>query len=202
MGSILERLELISSHEGLQESDENPATKDSAIEQLEVFYQELEYLNKNFPAKSIREVVDLAIKYRQLLIDKKKKVREDDVGFVTAEQINLLEDMTPTLADGANYGVIEVDDTGHVLIYNTYEENLSGISRNQAFGKNFFLEVAPCTNNKLFKGRFLTGVSESKLEVSFFYTFTYKMKPNMVAVVLFRTEIRKRNFILLKRNKV
>jgi photoactive yellow protein len=53
-------------------------------------------------------------------------------------------------------------------------------------GKNFFTQVAPCTNNRLFFGRFKDGVSAGELDTEFNYTFTYKMKPTNVVIRLLR----------------
>jgi photoactive yellow protein len=55
-------------------------------------------------------------------------------------------------------------------------------------GRNFFTQVAPCTNNRLFRGRFKKGVRRGELDETFTYTYTYKMRPTLVDVHLYRDE--------------
>jgi photoactive yellow protein len=95
---------------------------------------------------------------------------------------------TPEQLDGANFGVIQVDDDGVVQFFNRYESELSGVTKDQAEGSNFFTEVAPCTNNRLFRGRFKKGVRRGELDEEFTYTYTYKMRPTLVNVHLYRDE--------------
>jgi len=63
---------------------------------------------------------------------------------------------------------------------------MAGVPVPSAMGKNFFTQVAPCTNNRLFFGRFKDGVSAGELDTEFNYTFTYKMKPTNVVIRLLR----------------
>ena len=85
-----------------------------------------------------------------------------------------------------NFGAVRVDDQGKILFYNRYESQLAGIASSEAEGKNFFYDVAPCTNNRLFLGSFQQGVQAGKQHMLFFYTFTYRMKPTYVKVVLYK----------------
>ena len=55
-----------------------------------------------------------------------------------------------------------------------------------AEGRNFFTQVAPCTNNRLMFGKFKDGVSKGELDSEFNYTITYKMKPTNVQIRLYR----------------
>jgi photoactive yellow protein len=88
----------------------------------------------------------------------------------------------------APFGIIQLDDAGVVQFYNRYESNLSGVAPEEAVGTNFFTELAPCSNNPLFLGRFKEGIKEGKLDEYFTYTFTYKMRPTLVDVRLYRDE--------------
>ncbi|MBC7419895.1 MAG: photoactive yellow protein [Bdellovibrio sp.] len=96
-------------------------------------------------------------------------------------------------------GIVEVDDTGAIKIYNKYESDLAGVALSNAVGKNFFIQVAPCTNNRLFMGTFKTGVQLGNMDKKFNYTFTYKMKPTPVTIHLYRDTQSARNFIFVKR---
>jgi photoactive yellow protein len=84
--------------------------------------------------------------------------------------------------------VIKVDDEGIVEFFNQWESELSGVKKEEAEGRNFFTQVAPCTNNRLFRGRFKKGVRRGELDETFTYTYTYKMRPTLVEVHMYRDE--------------
>jgi len=92
----------------------------------------------------------------------------------------------PETLDGAGFGVIKIDDEGVVEFFNRWESELSGVKKEEAEGRNFFTQVAPCTNNRLFRGRFRKGVRRGELDETFTYTYTYKMRPTLVEVHLYR----------------
>ncbi|GEM_PF-251151 len=100
--------------------------------------------------------------------------------------------------NNAPFGIIRIDDTGVVQFYNRYESNLSGVDPEDAVGTNFFTELAPCSNNPLFLGRFKDGVEDGDLDEHFTYTFTYKMRPTLVDVRLYRDQAGN-NWILIQK---
>lgn len=106
---------------------------------------------------------------------------DDNLGeklrFATEEQLN-----------SVSFGIIQIDDEGVVQFFNRYESELSGVPPEDALGRNFFTQVAPCTNNRLFWGRFKKGVRQGSLNETFTYTYTYKMRPTLVDVLLYRDE--------------
>ncbi|MFB6273887.1 MAG: PAS domain-containing protein [Salinibacter sp.] len=116
---------------------------------------------------------------------------EDDVG----EELRHLGADT---LNAAPFGIIRIDDEGIVQFYNRYESNLSGVPPEDAVGTNFFTELAPCSNNPLFLGRFKEGVDDGELDEHFTYTFTYKMRPTLVDVRLYRDEAGN-NWILIQK---
>jgi photoactive yellow protein len=99
--------------------------------------------------------------------------------------------------DRAPFGVIRVSDDGIVEFYNQFEAEFAGVEPKAAKGKNFFTEVAPCSNNRLFRQRFRKGVRRKNLDAEFSYTFTYKMKPTLVDVRLLRDDAGD-NWVLVK----
>lgn len=100
--------------------------------------------------------------------------------------------------NAAPFGIIRMDDDGVVQFYNRYESNLSGFDPEEAVGTNFFTELAPCSNNPLFLGRFKEGVQAGDLDEHFTYTFTYKMRPTLVDVRLYRDEAGN-NWVLIQK---
>ena len=96
--------------------------------------------------------------------------------------------MTRAEADALPYGAIKLDDTGKILIYNQWESELAGFDPDDAEGSNFFTELAPCTNNRLFYGRFRDGMAAKEMDLVFPYTFTYRMRPTLVTIHLLRSD--------------
>lgn len=72
-----------------------------------------------------------------------------------------IEALNPAQLDSLPFGAIQLDHTGTILQYNDYESRLAGIDKAKAIGKNFFTEVAPCTDVKEFRGRFTEGSPEN-----------------------------------------
>ena len=96
------------------------------------------------------------------------------MSFVDSSTLTTLPSLDQSQADALDFGIVKVDDEGNVLLYNQWESEMAGVPVASAMGKNFFTQVAPCTNNRLFFGRFKDGVSAGDLDTEFNYTFTYK----------------------------
>jgi photoactive yellow protein len=84
----------------------------------------------------------------------------------------------------AAFGVIRLDEDGVIQFYSKFEQRLSGYSSEEAVGRSFFEEVAPCTDSDRFSGKFFRGVQERELDEMFTYTFTYRMEPLIVKIRL------------------
>jgi photoactive yellow protein len=83
------------------------------------------------------------------------------------------------------FGAIRLDKEGAILAYNRTEADLSGRRRENVLGKNFFTDVAPCTNVQEFAGKFREGVRNGTLHTVFPYIFDDQMVPRNVWVTLF-----------------
>jgi len=90
-----------------------------------------------------------------------------NMSFITTEIDSKLAGLSRGDADLADFGIVKVDDEGKIELYNHYEAELAGVTPAVAEGRNFFTEIAPCTNNKLFFGRFQNGVVNNKLDAEF-----------------------------------
>lgn len=100
--------------------------------------------------------------------------------------------------DALSIGIVKVDDSGKILMYNKEEGRIGNVSPASVMGKNFFTQVAPCTNNRLFFGKFKEGVSSGNLSFSMPYTFTYKIKPTNVQIQMYRDQGTSSNWIIVK----
>ena len=103
--------------------------------------------------------------------------------IVHLENINLAE-VLPRINDinVLPFGVVKMDLTGKILEYNMAEAELTGTDPAWALGKNFFNEVATCTNTPAFYGKFVEGVAKGFLNAVFNYSFTHCETPTRVRV--------------------
>ena len=103
--------------------------------------------------------------------------------IVHLENINLAE-VLPRINDinVLPFGVVKMDLTGNILEYNMAEAELTGTDPAWALGRNFFNEVATCTNTPAFYGTFVEGVKKGFLNAVFNYSFTHRETPTRVRV--------------------
>ena len=96
-----------------------------------------------------------------------------------------IDTMSEIELDALPHGAIQLDSNGIVLRFNAYEERLAGMKRANVIGKNFFKQVAPCTDVQEFYGRFRDGVAAGSLHCKFRYRFAFRQNPRDVTVTLF-----------------
>lgn len=87
--------------------------------------------------------------------------------------------------DRLPFGAIQLDRDGTILRFNEYEANLSNRRAPETIGRNFFTEVAPCTDVREFHGRFREGLRIGHLQVGFPFIFQFPRKHRKVDVTLF-----------------
>jgi photoactive yellow protein len=119
--------------------------------------------------------------------------------FVPGELFGMLGNLSRADADSCDFGVIKLDDTGKVVMVNRYQSELGCVPVPNFEGKHYFTQIAPCTNNGLFYGTFRKGVAANSLNVSFPYTFTFKLKPTNVRVHMYRDPASKTNWVFCQR---
>lgn len=95
------------------------------------------------------------------------------------------------------FGVIQLDDDGRIIEYNAFEQQFAGRRRADVLGRRFFTDVAPCTNNRLLRGRFREGIAAGAMDWSTDYTFTYKVAPRVVRLHMFRDTETRTNWLLV-----
>lgn len=94
----------------------------------------------------------------------------------------------------APFGLVKMSGEGTVLLYNEAEARLSGLTTDETVGRNFFIDVAPCTNNFMVAERY----KEDPLDTVVEYVFTYAMEPTEVSLRLIRRGATL--FLLVRRN--
>ena len=104
------------------------------------------------------------------------------VGFGKDDIENVLAKMSATEVDQLAFGAVQLDAKGTILRYNAAEASITGRDAKGVIGKNFFRDVAPCTNSPTFKGVFDQGVQAGNLNTMFEYVFDYKMAATKVKI--------------------
>ncbi|MBI1380538.1 MAG: phosphonate transporter [Planctomycetaceae bacterium] len=108
-----------------------------------------------------------------------------DSRFAADDLLARLPEVPQVELDAVPHGAVRLDEDGRVLAYNSFESKLSGIAPGSALGRDFFRDLAPCTNNSLFRGLFRRGVAQGSLDHLMPYTYTLRMAPTHVVVHLF-----------------
>ena len=97
-----------------------------------------------------------------------------------------LSRMTKEELDALPYGAIRLSPYGTVLSYNAAEGRLTGRAPDRVLGRNFFLDVAPCTDVQEFHGRFRElARGRGSLIYKFAFEFPFD-PPARVSITLLR----------------
>ncbi len=106
--------------------------------------------------------------------------------------------LNPAQLDSLPFGAIQLNHEGIILQYNDYESRLAGVDKSRAVGKNFFTEIAPCTDVKEFRGRFTEGVARKQLHEIFQYHFAFKKTPQDVTVRLYYSGLTDSTWVFIR----
>lgn len=99
-----------------------------------------------------------------------------------------IPDLSPEQLDKLPFGVIIVDKEGKISSYNQAEERLSGHRQSDVIGKNFFIEVAPCTRVQEFQGRFQQFIASDRPVARFNFVFRFKQGDVAVGIMIVRLD--------------
>ena len=108
----------------------------------------------------------------------------DDLHFDDDDLGEKLRHASDEQLDNAPFGIIQVDDDGIVKFFNQYESDLSGMDPDEVLGRHFFTQVAPCTNNRLFRGRFKKGMRRGQAEETVPSTHPDPMRTGRVGIFM------------------
>lgn len=123
----------------------------------------------------------------------------DIVNFGSQDMANVIAKMNATEVDKMAFGAIRVDAEGKILSYNKAEGDITGRDPAAVIGKNFFTEVAPCTKQPQFYGKFKDGIKNGNLNTLFEYVFDYNMTPTKVKVHMMESLLKDGYYIFVKR---
>ena len=105
-------------------------------------------------------------------------------------------DLLTYLFDNLPIGLVVLDATGNVLVYNRAEERLAGRSRDQIMGTNFFVDIAPCMNVRQLAGVFHEKIGHAPIDVTVEMSFPspFVDRPRDVKVRMCSLEVAERPF--------
>lgn len=86
---------------------------------------------------------------------------------------NLSFEVLTALFDLLPLGVVVLDQSGRVVVYNRREEELARRRRADVLGHPFFSEVAPCLDVRELSGRFAQGIGREALNVDLEFSFLF-----------------------------
>jgi photoactive yellow protein len=123
--------------------------------------------------------------------------------FFDDDTLSRLDAMTSSDLDALDAGALRLADDGQIEAANEPARSLlpgqNAREESSLIGQNFFLQVAPSTNNNLFFGRFKQGVEEGAMDACFPYTFIYPGEgPTVLIVHLYRQRDRGTNWLLFR----
>jgi photoactive yellow protein len=121
------------------------------------------------------------------------------VAFGSKDIESSLASMNEKQLDDLAFGAVQLDPTGAILAYNVAEGSITGRDPKSVIGKNFFTEVAPCTNSKGFRDVFDNGVKAGRLNALLEWTFDNKMAATKVQVHMKKAAVGEKYWIFVKR---
>ena len=95
------------------------------------------------------------------------------------------------------YGAVELDSEGRILSINASEAARTGLDASWVVGKNFFKEIAPCTDVQSFRGQFTRFLQSNAGPESFKFTFPFPGRRVKVTITLVSTD-RMTAFVLIQ----
>jgi photoactive yellow protein len=123
----------------------------------------------------------------------------ETISFGSGDIENQLAKMSDAQLDQLAFGAVQLDGKGNIIVYNAAEGGITGRDPNSVKGKNFFTDVAPCTNAKGFKDKFDEGVKAGNLNTVIEWTFDHQMAPTKVQVHMKKAPAPDRYWMFVKR---
>ena len=117
-------------------------------------------------------------------------------GFADVGLFDWLSAATVTDLDTLPFGVVALAADGMVEAYNTAEAKLAGLTAGRGIGRNFFSNVAPCTNNFMVAQRF---ENEPGIDAVIDYVFTLRMTPKKVRLRLLKRQGARQMYLVVEK---
>ena len=113
--------------------------------------------------------------------------------------LDVLEALPLDGIDNLGLGLIVMDRDGRVIGYNQAESQLSGLPVSEVTGRDFFVDIGPCTNNYLIAQRYRDARDhDEELDEQLDYVFTYRMAPTPVRLRLLARRGSPRQYLVVQ----
>ena len=102
--------------------------------------------------------------------------------FSTPKLAEAVQGLSIEDIDRLPFGVIGLDSSGVVRVFNKAEARLSGLSDREAHGRLFFVDIAPCMDNGYFKGRIDKARAAGTLDIAFNFIGDFEDRAREISV--------------------
>ena len=131
--------------------------------------------------------------------DSRQEALDGTRQFADPGLLDALESSPLDRIDGFGFGLVVMDREGGVVGYNQAESALSGLPADGVIGRNFFVDIGPCTNNYLIAQRYQDSASQQEeLDEQLDYVFTYRMAPTPVRLRLLARPGSSRQYLVVQ----
>lgn len=153
------------------------------------------HFSANLSTRYVHLTEELSVKVRSDLRDVSGNV--DRFIFNEQEVIGMISQGESEAINRVTFGVVHLNETGEVVGYSRQESELSGLRPEDVMGRNFFDEVAPCTNKANFRALF-AGVLSGEREFAILdYVFPFRPQPIPVQVVMTHSHLLPKRYLLM-----
>lgn len=122
--------------------------------------------------------------------------------FDQADLLSRISTLSDSDFDALDYGVIGFDTHTRVQRYSRWEEQASGLSREQVLGQPLFSDVAQCFNNFLVAQRFEDAQAlGTPLDTTLDFVLTLRMRPTDVRLRLLWAPGQDLRHVLIQRQR-
>jgi len=142
------------------------------------------HLSEELSAKVRSDLRDVTAKVDRFIFNEKEVVAMISLGETDA--INRV-----------TFGVVHLNEAGTIVGYSRQESELSGLRPEDVIGRNFFDEVAPCTNKADFRALFAGVISGEREFAILDYIFPFRPQPVPVQVVMTHSHLLPKRFMLM-----
>jgi photoactive yellow protein len=142
------------------------------------------HLSEEVSAKGLQSLKDIAGRIDRFVFDEQEVMRLISQG--ASEAVNKVA-----------FGVVHLDEQGTIIGYSREESRLSGLRPEDVLGKNFFSDIAPCTDKTEFRAPFSGVLAGDKEFAIIDYTFPFRPEPVPVQVIMTHSHLLPKRYLLM-----
>lgn len=125
----------------------------------------------------------------------------DDLFIDQLIRDNGLQGLAREEFDALPFGTIKLDAEDRVVVYNAFESALARRDTAEVLGEPFFVTVAPCTNNAIFRGELQRMIAGGRKNARFDYEFRFPWGARAVRIQFWVPNERERWIFVLPKTR-